>query len=548
MSSMHLRSLIALAAVAAFTSGCGLIKVKGNLLGIKTSTPSRAVTSTPQRKVAQRSSRSSRSSVAQRNSRNTAPRTKRFEPQVVPGVGYKGPECSQVLADMSKIKSRSDVRYTKQRKDNALDKQIYLLVCAREQKTQRRSDPLIQPTTVRSMNVTPLHFQFDDRRFDHVSAAMISIHWGNYPKPRRAFSSNNYTNLWGIAKTYADHVDTAQLLAQLGTLKIPAEAAKFFIARFEKAKAKVIESIATMEPAIKPMMVQLPTKVLAERKAYFSKYAAFYKRLDALKGTANAERAAGNTQSVITKLTQLRSDYIKMCARLACQYTPIYAELSRELAVSYVAAKDALGARLESQPFMRDGSYVVSFAQDLGVQQRHAGAKLATAWNKYQKAKRGGVDEQTARSVAGGPAANFDKRRMMIWPKTSIPNFGAALGRSKSKTFKAKIASIKRIKGGVRVSFAKVRYKVSVPYACRRTRRVSRIQSDGRLQYERICKWKKVSRVRLTAQPVVLPKAEARQLRRGDEVRGLRIEDQGRVIRVERNKKAIQLRQDPIRS
>lgn len=540
MSRVQLRSLVAVAAVAAVAGGCGLIKVKGNVFGTKLgSTEPVPAASAHRARTAQRRSRG----------RTTTARRPQWEQQVIAGEGYKGPECGRVLADMSQVKKSHQLNNIRPVKDDALDKQIYLLVCAREQKSQRYSKRMIvQPATVRPMDVASLHFQFDDRRPDHVKAAMIAIRWAYMRKGRSAFSGSKHLGLWGLAHTYAGLVDAGRLQSQLGALKVPAEAAKFFLARFEKAKAKVAENVATVDPALRPMMVELPRQLLKQRRAYFSKYAALYQRLDALKAEAKTARASGNARAVLAKLNLLRSDYIKSCGKLACQYTPIYAETSRELALAYVAAKDAMGARLESQPFMRDGSYVVSFAQQLGVEQRRAGRKLAAAWSKYRQAKGRGVDDATARSVAGGPAFNFRDRDMLIWPKTSVPNYGAALGRSKTKSFKATVKSLKRTGDGVRVTFRKHHYTASVPYACRRTRRVSRIRRDGSLEYERNCKWKKVRRVREIAKPVVLPKVEARHLRPGDEVRGLRLDEQGRVIRVERKKKAIQLRQDRVRS
>ena len=543
MSGSRLRGLAALAVVATAAGGCGLVKIKSNIAGLSglgagAKTPS---ATTPHQAMARRSAPASSGRPAVGQSRNTTP-------TVTAGPGYNGPECGNVLVDLSTIKHSSDLRGGYNAKqDDGLDKQVYRVACGRATKTWPRTQQTVtQPASIRRISAQSLHFAFDDRHFDPLAAALITLNWSEWQKPRHSGRSI-YPFVIGMAKVYADGVDATALQARLGELKIAPEAAKLFAERFAAAKAKAQASAAAIEPALQPVMVELPARILAARRAYFAKNASYYGALDALQQQAQAARATGKVGGVIAKLVALRGRYIASCGKAACRYTPVYSELSRELAMAYVAAKDALSAAIETKPYQRSGSYVVSYAQELSRQQRQAGGRLAASWEKFHKAKRSGVDEQTARNLAGGSTGyDFRSERQILIPRTEMPNYAAALGSTSYSRFRATVAKLSRSAKGVKVVFKKERYTSSEPYACRRTRRVTRILNNGRLEYERICKWRKVAHIREVAKPVVLPTVDARQIRPGDEVLGLREKERARVIEVNRNKKQIQIGPDRI--
>ena len=105
-----------------------------------------------------------------------------------------------------------------------------------------------------------------------------------------------------------------------------------------------------------------------------------------------------------------------------------------------------------------------------------------------------------------------------------------------------KVASRRKSGNSVKVTFPIERYTDYEEYACRRTNRVYRIHSDGRVEYDENCKERKVTRTRKLHDPISIPAREGKRLRKNDVIVFVLRGGKARVLRVWRGKQLIQIR------
>jgi hypothetical protein len=180
------------------------------------------------------------------------------------------------------------------------------------------------------------------------------------------------------------------------------------------------------------------------------------------------------------------------------------------------------------------------------IRQAEVGRQVREAWDKYDRAKERGMDDETARSMSGDPAAFEFDERTLLHPAMALPDYASAIDSGKVRSFAGIVRAVKKTGGMVEVAFKKDKYSYDEAYACKRTNRITRIDSDGSIHYEENCKYRKKTEVRENQPPVKLPENEARHLSPGQMVIGLSAEGEGRVVEVKDGDRVIQLRADRV--
>ena len=465
---------------------------------------------------------------------------------------YDGPECSTVLYQLAEIKDYND--HPPKQEDLSSDKQLLLLTCARYQRTGTYGHTIPQRVKVHEMRPVDVHAAFDDRHFDHLQAALMiawtgQTGWLENVRDRRFGWHERVPQaaVFGMMKMYADAISDRELGDQLARSGVPVEARDVFLVMYAESKARIAREMGELGETERQLFVDVPAGVLRQRRAYFDANEDLYAELDALMPSIETERKAANvTEASVRSLTDIRSRYMARCRQPGCQRHPLYATITRELAQLHVARNDALSARAESRIFNREGTYLAELSQAIYAAQSELGTRVREQYDQYERAKNQGLDDETSRSVSGNAGAFKFTNRMLIEPKTSLPDFSAALT-AQTQGFSGVVRSTRKQGGMIEVLFQNNKIKYSEAYGCRRTKRIARIHSDGRLEYEQKCKYRTKTRISESHPPVKLPAAEARHLQSGQMVIGVRANGEGRVVEVKRGDATVQLRRDPVR-
>lgn len=466
---------------------------------------------------------------------------------------YDGPECADVLYQLSEIKDYND--HPPQTEDLSNDKQLLLLVCARYQRIGTYQHRIPQRVKIHELRPDEVHQLFDDRKFDHLQAALMVAWTGQTGWLDREIQDRRFgwhervpqAAMFGLMKMYADAIDDRALGDQLAASGVPVKARDVFLVMYSESKARIDRELAELGPAERELFVDLPREVMRSRRVYFDAHKDLYDAYDKLMPTIEAERKAADvTEASVRALTEVRSRYMERCGKPECQRDPLYAQLTRELAQLHVARNDLLSARAESGIFLREGSYMAGLAQSIYEAQLARGNQVRAQFDQYERGKKQGLDEETARSVSGNAAAFKFTPRMLLSADTKLPDYSAAL-KGNAQGFSGVVRTTKKSGGMVEVLFKRHKIKYSEAYACRRTKRVARINRDGSLEYERKCKYRNRTDVRESQSPVKLPVAEAKHLKPGLMLIGIRANGEGRVVEVKRGDEVVQLRRDYLR-
>lgn len=472
-------------------------------------------------------------------------------------ASYDGDECIKAYYALDEHNPSSDYNRNSDRMpelDNPLpEAQILLATCVRRSKTGTYGHEIEQWNKVKPLSAEDVYLGLDDRKLDRVSAALTSVFIMNSQDER--FSRYEGKKWIGLVRFYGEILDRDMLAADVRRVALPDEAKLAFLKLYDDAVARAGSVI--LSPAETKLLVEIPVERVKARKKHFGQYQEMYDELDKL--LARAEKARGNAEAagaLVEPLTALRSKFIGACGKVECRAFPLWAHTTRELALVHVGRNALLDAEAESAMQSSRGRYVADMAQAIYVAQQAELQTVLEAQRKYKKAKESGVDEKTARSLAGSSYAGEKlgynpAAELLFQPKTELPNYAKALDDKSSYDYgrENQVPLLSAGPGGagkIKLSFEKETYKGEEAVNCRMTNRITRIRGDGTLEYEEICDYRPTSRTVELHAPVLVPAGEAKQLKKGDKIVFIARGEEARVLEVRRGDAVVQLRADAI--
>jgi hypothetical protein len=448
---------------------------------------------------------------------------------------YTGPECADVF-----FPEREPGRTYSYESSDDIAPHVMLIAC---DWAKFRSHKLM-PRLARQD-----HLEFDDRRLSHAHAAQLV--WTCSVTPNcapKTLSRGQVLNMMmeqsgsdivldlGLAAVYANILDPSKIRDELTARKIPSEAIDEFVAVVEGAKAHVLAASRGLKDYYE-IAVDLPLEIFRERQAYFAEHKDRFAKLDKLAQSLDRPES-------IAEIEALRSDYVRACGKFECTTDPFYVEATQALIKGYIAQRDIVSAQAENWRLAQAGGYVAGFAQAVFLRQERAAAKARAAYDKAQEAKKKGLDDETIQAALDAKPAAFD-HYAIAHPKLSLPDYVSVLGEPPRRE-SGVVRSIKKDGDDAVITFATTKIKTYEHYGCVKTKRVERIHSDGKVQYEENCKVRDKIVESPGPKPVTLPASELSQVRAGDLVSFFRGPERGRVAQVQRGDDLIQIRQDPI--
>lgn len=462
-------------------------------------------------------------------------------------ASYEGKECEEVLYALGlhgDFDYNHDERKFPQQVDESPRAQILLASCARRQKRGTYGHDIVQWPKIKDLDIGKTYEGLDDRRLDHVlvAASVIRVMDDEYQQ-HGIYKGKKWI---GLVRFYSEILDRSRLATKVGKAGVPDEAGKAFLALYDDAVSRARD--AGLDVAEKALYVDAGVATYKARKEHYKKFASFYSDLDELSASAKDSRSDEKVADrLIEKISTLRANFLNECGKPECRSLPAWVNATRELALLHVARGNVLDAMAESIVHMREGTYTAGFAQAIRAAQEQLGQEMREANRKYKKAKSSGVDEKQALQLAGGTQGFDYDDSMLFHPKMSLPNYAAALddkAASNPRDVEVPVASVSPNGSRSRVTFEKDTYKSDEAYNCQTTNKVTRIRSDGTLEYEEICQYRPTQRSVDKHDPVNIPAAEAKGLRARDVVRFIAKGEEARVIEVKRDGKVVQVRGD----
>jgi hypothetical protein len=368
------------------------------------------------------------------------------------------------------------------------------------------------------------HHDFDARRFDHTTAALIltmcnkdsSCIGPAGPHSKRDPEYSHYAA--GQLAFYAERVDPAAVERELKAAGISEGLRAHFLAELAKARAEVKRIVAEIPKVAAEVLVDIPLAVRKERAAEDARHAELYARFDGAAAKAKSLRETGPDDATITALEDLRAEWVKACGDLACVDRGLGVLIARELFFAHVARQDALGAQVERK--LADPETPIEAALEIDRRQREAMGSASETHRKQAALRDQGLDESTTRAATAGAQAydfsgvrrwDFERVRRVQWAQL-VPGGGEPYSHG------GKLRAKKQKGTSTVLEFADIvdRY---ADEACRETNRVERIESDGRLVYGQKCRATgKTNVYRRKIDPIIVPAREAKALEIGDEV------------------------------
>lgn len=418
-------------------------------------------------------------------------------PGVAGGV-YNGSECSEA-PDGREIRRegyggpnrRIWQSYTSRELSQPVGEQILRLICVHE---IRAGDAIREQ-----------HASFDDRRFDHLAAALIVVECDV-----SGLCAESPVAL-GMMEWYVTHTRLDALKARLAGVILSDGAKAAFVKRVAQAHERLMAKIAELDPRRRHLYVAVPNAVRAARQDYFERHADLYRRLDPLLEHAAAARQAQQvTPAILDALVGVREAYLDGCRGAECRYDAFFTEVTRELILCHLVARDPVGALAEAWLLQADGANRNGYGAAIRRAQYQAMSDEYEAWQKYERAKREGLDE-TALIATFGETPPIQVTPDSAWyASDDFPDYAAAVRAGRYETMSVSVK-------GVANQRDKLTSKVTL--------------DDSRLPF------------------VIAPRVEAARLRAGDEVLLIVDEEtqQARVCQVRARGKVVQLRSHRVR-
>jgi len=344
----------------------------------------------------------------------------------------------------------------------------------------------------------------------------------------------------GMRALYADFVNEDALRKRLTGLGLDADAVKAFVGIFQASAKQARDEVAALSEPQRAFVYDGPRSTALDRQAYYKKHAKSYAALDAL--VRKIEQRAEKPDQLALQLRSLRSEYAATC-KTTCIHDLFYLEVTRRLVLLHVAQQDPLGVVAEADLLDDAESSHLPFSTALAQAQHEREKAASMARERHGKAEKSGLEGATKSAVVG-EAAPLWISHDAVWDGIGTPSYRELVDAKAVHSLSDEIKSVKRSGTQAVVSFTVKKHEVEEPYACRRTNRVQRIQSDGTLDYEEHCKYRTKVVTEQPPPPVTVPAEEAGGLRPGELIQLWTTKDQARVGHVSRDGKLVQWRAD----
>lgn len=458
------------------------------------------------------------------------------------GRTYAGKACDDVLFPLDPRASNDAVE------SDDLRHAALLTICQRQNTVtssghEEEQQPRFSPPYHRK-----LHETFDDRHPDPVVAALIVMacrdeicqHQENRVNRDDSMSVESHESGVGMRALYADFVNEDALRKRLVAIGLDEAAVKSFVGMFQESAKQTRTELAAMSEAERDFVYDGPRNLALDRQAYYKKHAKHYAALDAL--GRKIEQRGDKPEALADALRSLRSEYAQGC-KTTCIHDLFYLEATRRLVLLHVAQQDALGVVAEADLLDDPESVHLPFSTALARVQHEREQAANVARERYGKAEKNGLQGATKDAVVG-EAAPLHISYDALWQGVGMPAYRELVDAKSVGSLSDEIKAVKRSGQKAVVSFTVKKHKVEEPYACRRTNRVERIQSDGSLDYETFCKYRTKVVTEQPPDPVTVPADEAAGLRAGELIQLWTTKDQARVGRVTRDGTLVQWRAD----
>lgn len=437
---------------------------------------------------------------------------------------YDGPECYQVLYTPEESRERHELQT-----DTSAAAQVLLATCARNEYRGHTQDPKI--AAVRFMD---FYEGYDERSADPILLAATAIN--------EHYSLNGGGGIYmggrgapPLIALFLGPVEEPELTKALASVQVPDDAKQAFIENFREAKSHFTHQTNQLEGAYKELFVDVPKQVQARRKSQFEAQAANWSTLD---GYAERIKQAAAKQGGDPELLEdLKALRVKVVESSKDDYLkdPLFARLTREIALQYALAQDAASLAAERRVFRRDFREPDPFPETLAVEVYYAQIELINefrvAKDKFRKAKYAGLDDATAKARAGRDFEDVIPSDLRVPEQMGIPEYEKLLdNRRQAFPFQEVVETMTPKEDGVLVAFKKTPIKTFEYYGCYRTNRIRRISSDGRIEYEEHCNTRPKVEMHENVKPLLFPAEEAKWLKRGTKIRGVSVGGQGRVV------------------
>ncbi len=421
-------------------------------------------------------------------------------------------EASFVAACSSYVPSRYGVRL--ELRDD-LPTQLAQLACVEDH------DP---PSSVpRELGFVQLHFQFDDRKFDHLRAAMITVSCfaNGQCAHHRLKRRHGYDKVaTGIVHYYAHNTDAAKLQEALARTGLPTALAEAFLQQFEAAQTEIASLVRDLDPRRQRLYVEIPRQVFEQRKQHFEDYASLYERYDRV---AQKVAQGDYDQKLLSETLAIRRAYIRRCVKKGDLSTCLNGPLARPLTdlaaqLSVELKQSALG--FAENDILANTAGAHTAAMQIYVKQNTAVRAEADAYAEYAELKGKNVPESALKRKFGG-SIPLQISRGLAWqpPDQKVDYRGLLEGVEPEVDWASGVIS-GIAKQGKRV---KVSFKTTIgkyhESDCVETDRIDRIDADGTIHYRKKCKHKKTHVIKNKTKPVYLDPGETAGLRKGQWIR-----------------------------
>jgi hypothetical protein len=368
------------------------------------------------------------------------------------------------------------------------------------------------------------HHDFDARRFDHATAALILAMCNKSsacigplgPNSTQDADATHYPA--GQLAYYAEQVDPEAVDAALASAGVGTALRAHFLVELDAARTEVRRIVAEIPKVAAGILVDLPREVWTKRAAEAAEHTELYAGFDALAQQAHAQREGGVDDATVAALQDLRAAWVDACGELACMDRGLGVEVARALFFAHVSRGDGLAAQAELG--LVDPEVPIEAAVSIALRQRDAMSAATEAHRKQASMRDQGLDEATARGATGG-AVSHDFSSTYAWDLEKVRRVQWASlvpGGGEPRRHGGKLRA-KRAKGGLVILEFADEVERYADEACSDTHRVERIESDGRLVYQQRCrKTGKTNVYRQSFEPVVVPAREAKGLQVGDVV------------------------------
>lgn len=457
------------------------------------------------------------------------------------GRTYAGPACDEVLLPLDQSKRVGMEASVPITTDPRLE--VLLSICHRGERTNTTGHRVEQNPRVGRTHYLTRHEGFDDRHGSDLEAALLLAsceesdchEFSGYNVEEGPDVVDRKDGEAGMLFSYAAMIDQAELEAALAGLELPADAQRLFIERVAAAKQRHASRVDAMPEPKRELVAGIPIDVRRERAAYFQAHAGLYAELDGLAETLAASRGSGSVDEAdLAALRELRSRYAQQCETPECRFEPFYVEVTHELALAHLAAKSPLDLMVETRLLRDPRTLERNMAEAIHRAQTEAAHTAREALEALREANDRGLDEASTAALVGDAAPLYVDLHALWKPDVSVPSYEELVETKSVHPVQSYVAAVKAKGDRAEIRFKGSRYQTTEAYGCRRTKRIERIDADGRLHYETDCKYRKVTRKVPPKDSIVVPASEVAGVRAGELVDAFVVGPQreGRIVSV----------------